>query len=131
MENSGEVEYSPVYFSSLTKTVINNKFKLDQSFQQRIYRLDNCISHGSGWVVEEIISQFLNVRSYLPLSGTSYIKLSAELDHPMKGFINVKNNDNKFYLWCHVRHLNLDDVQLCRITKKDKEIVKDLNYSKC
>ena len=26
MKNSGEIEYSPVYFSSLTKTVINNKF---------------------------------------------------------------------------------------------------------
>ena len=37
MKNSGEVEYSPVYFNSLTKTVINNKFKLDQSFQEIIY----------------------------------------------------------------------------------------------
>ena len=32
---------SPVYFNSLTKTVINNKFKLDQSFQEIIYRLEN------------------------------------------------------------------------------------------
>ena len=31
MKNSSEVEYSPVYFNSLTKTVINNKF---QSFQE-------------------------------------------------------------------------------------------------
>ena len=31
VKNSGEVEYSPVYFNSLTKIVINNKFKLDQS----------------------------------------------------------------------------------------------------
>ena len=30
---------------------------------------------------------------------------------------------------CHVRHLNLDGVKLCRITKKDKEIAKGLNYS--
>ena len=30
MKNSGEIEYSPVYFNSLTKTVTNNKFKLDQ-----------------------------------------------------------------------------------------------------
>ena len=32
-------------------------------------------------------------------------------------------------LWFHVRHLNLNGVKLERITKKDKEIVKDLNYS--
>ena len=65
VKNSGEIEYSPVHFNSLTKTVINfNKFKLDQSFQEIIYRLENWISNGSGWTVEEIISQFLNVSSY-------------------------------------------------------------------
>ena len=53
----------------MTKTVINNKFKLYQSFQEIIYRLDNWISHGSGWVVEEIYSQHLNLNSYLPLSA--------------------------------------------------------------
>ena len=34
MKTSGEVEYSPVYFNFLTKTVSNNKFKLDQLFQE-------------------------------------------------------------------------------------------------
>ena len=47
----------------------------------------------------------------------------------MKGLINIKNNNSKCFLWCHVRHLNLNGVKLERITKKDKEIVKDLNYS--
>ena len=79
---------------------------LDQSFQEIIYRLDNGISHGSGWIVEEIVSQYLNLSSYLPLSGSTYIKLPVELSHPMKGLINIKNNDNKCFLWCHVRHLN-------------------------
>ena len=55
--------------------------------------------------------------------------MSVELRHTMKGLINIKNNDNKCFLWCHVRHLNLNGVKLERITKKDKEIVKDLNYS--
>ena len=32
MKNSGEIEYSPVYFNSSTKTVINNESELDQSF---------------------------------------------------------------------------------------------------
>ena len=81
VKNSGEIEYSPVYFNSLTKTVINNKFKLSQSFQEIIYRLENWISNGSGWVVEEIINQYLNVSYYLPLSGSTYIKLPNELQH--------------------------------------------------
>ena len=97
VKDSGSIEYSPAYFNSLAKTVINNKFGLDQSFQEIIYRLDNWISHGSGWIVEEIISQFLNVSSYLPLSGSTYIKLPIELSHPMKGLINIKNSDNKCF----------------------------------
>ena len=49
MKNSGDIEYSPVYFNSLSKAVINlNKLDLDQSFQEIIYRLDNWIIHGSG-----------------------------------------------------------------------------------
>ena len=55
--------------------------------------------------------------------------MPVELRHPMKGLINIKNNDNKCFLWCHVRHLNLNGVKLGRITKKDEEIVKDLNCS--
>ena len=130
MKNSGEVEYSPVYFNSLAKAIINKKSKLDQPFQETTYRLDNWISHGSGWVVEEIYSQYLNLSSYLPLSGSTYIKLPVELKHPMKGLINIKNDDNKCFLWCHVRHVNLNVVKLERITKKDKETVKDLNCSR-
>ena len=98
VKNSGEIEYSLVYFNSLTKTVINNKFKLDQSFQEIICGLENWISHGSGWIVEEIISQCLNLSSYLPLSGSTYIKLPAELNHPMNGLINITNNDNQCFL---------------------------------
>ena len=47
----------------------------------------------------------------------------------MKGLINTKNDDNKCFVWCHARHLNLDGAKVCRVTKKDKEIVKELNYS--
>ena len=128
VKNNSETEYSPVYFNFSTKTVINNKFKLDHSFQEIIYKLDNWINNGFEWIVEEIISQDLNISCYIPLSGSTYIKLPAELNHPMKGLINIKNNDNKCFLWCHVRHLNCVDKNLGRTTKKDREIVKKLNY---
>ena len=74
MKNSGEVEYSLVYFNFLTKTVINsNKSGLNQAFQEIIYGPENWISHGSGWIVEKIYSHYLNNSSYLPLSGGTYI----------------------------------------------------------
>ena len=95
VKNNGEIEYSPVYFNSLTKTVINLDYKLDQSFQEIIHRLDNWISNRSSWVVEEIYSQYLNISCYLPLSGSTYMKLPVELQYPMKGLINIQNDDNK------------------------------------
>ena len=117
-------------------TVINDKFKLDQPFQEIIYRLENWISHGRGWIVEKIISQYLNLSSYLPLSGITYIKLPKELNNPMKGLINIQNNDNKCFMWCHERHLNCGDKNsgdfslknTGGITKKDREVFKKLNY---
>ena len=54
-------EYSPIYFNSLTKTVTGDKFKLDECFNEIIHRLGIWISHGSGWIVEEIVSQYLNL----------------------------------------------------------------------
>ena len=127
VKNNGEIKYSPVYFNSLTKTVINDNYKLDSTFQEIIYRLDNWISHGSGWIVEEIYNQYVNISSYLPLNGDTYIKLPNELKHPMKGLINIQNNDNKCFMWCHVRRLNLDGRKLHRMRKKDREVFKRLN----
>ena len=35
------IEYSPVYFNSATKTVINSGYNIDKSFQEILYRPDN------------------------------------------------------------------------------------------
>ena len=114
VKSNGEIEYSPVYFNSLTKTVINDNYKLDQAFQEIIYSPDNWMNEGSGWIIEEIYSQYLNISSYLPLTGSTYIKLPVELQHPMKGLINIQNDDSKCFLWCHVKHLNLVGERLQR-----------------
>ena len=45
-----------------------------------------------------------------------------------KGLINIKNNDQQYFLWCHVRHINLVKLDPERITQNDKKLVNDLNY---
>ena len=127
-KTSNETEYKPVYFNSLTKLVINEDYKLDECFNEMIYRLENWIGHGSGWIVEEIISQYLNLSSYFTLSGSTYVKLPKELNHPITRLINIQNNNNKCFMWCHVRHLNCDGKHLWRISGKDREVSKSLNY---
>ena len=42
--------------------------------------------------------------------------------------MNIKNNDNKCFLWCHIRHLNLVEQNPQRITRKNKEMASELNY---
>ena len=74
-KSNGEIEFRPVYFHSTTKTVINHKINLEHTFQEILYRIDNWISKGSGWIVELIKSQDINISTYRPLSGGSYINL--------------------------------------------------------
>ena len=101
---NGDTEYSPVYFNSTTKTVINVESSLDKSFQEILHRIDNWINEGSGRIVESIDGEYVNISAYSPLVLSTYIKLNDELKHSMKGLINIKNSDNKCFLWCHVRH---------------------------
>ena len=42
----------------------------------------------------------------------------------------MKNNDQKWFPWCHIRHINPVKIHPERITQKDKEFVNDLNYDK-
>ena len=69
---NGEIEFTPVYFNSLTKLVINHRYKLNKSFQEKIFRIDAWINEGSGWTVESIESQYINISTYKPLAGSSY-----------------------------------------------------------
>ena len=93
-----EIEFRPVYFNSTTKTVINHKFSLADAFQEILYQIDNWINKGSGWIVELTESQYIKISTYRTLSGSSYVKLPAELKSSKKGLINIKNNDQIYFL---------------------------------
>ena len=125
---NGKIEFRPVHFNSTTITVINHTFSLENAFQEIFYRIDNGINEGSDWFVELIESHYIKVSNYRPLSGSSYIKLPVELRSSKKGLINIKNNDQKCFLWCHVRHINFVKISPERITQNDKKLASDLDY---
>ena len=54
--------------------------------------------------------------------------LPVELRSPRKRLINIKNKDQKCFLWCHVRHINPSKKHPERIKKTDKIIAEELNY---
>ena len=75
--------------------MISHIFSLENAFQEILYIIDNRIIEGSGWIVQLIKSQYTNLSTYRPLSGSSCIKLPIELKSLEKGLINIKNNDQK------------------------------------
>ena len=77
--------------------LLNHKFGLDKSFQAVLYRIDNWINERFGWIVELIESQYISISTCRPLSGSSYIKLPAELKSSKKGLINIKITIKKVF----------------------------------
>ena len=57
----GDTRYSPVYFNSTTKTVIHSEFNFNKSFQKTVYRVDNWINEASGWIIESISGEYVNI----------------------------------------------------------------------
>ena len=125
-----EIEFASVYFNSLTKIVTNRRFKLQNAFQEILYRIDCWINEGSGWITESTESKYIIILTYRPLLGKSYIELPIELRSPKKGPINIKNKDQKCFLWCHVRHINPSKEHPGEIKKVDKRLANNRNYDR-
>ena len=64
--------------------MINHNFSLENAFQENFYRTDNSNDKGSSWIVESIESQYINISTYRPLSGSSYVELSEKLKSSRK-----------------------------------------------
>ena len=90
--------------------------------------IDKWVSEGSGWVIVRIDSHYINVTLYKPLNGSSYVELPTELRNSKKGLINMKNEDEECFRWCHIRHLNPQIKYPERIKNKDKKMINELNY---
>ena len=119
---NGEIESAPVYFSSVAKTVMNHRFKLKNSFQEVSYMIDVWVNEGPDWIVKSIESQYVNISTYRPLSGSSYISLPIELRNQRKGLINIKNRDQKCFYCAMLDILILEK----NIQKEWEKLMKNL-----
>ena len=119
-----------VFFNSSTDLIINEtdiKLSLQASQQQILNKIAQWISEGSGWTIQSIENHYINIVNYSPLKGSSYIKLPQELKN--RGLINLQNEDNECFRWCHIRHLNPQGKDPQRIKKTDKTFICQLDYS--
>ena len=109
--------------------VINQRYCLNDSFEEILNLLDIWIKKVSGWVIDKVEGLYINVANYESLLGGSYILLPIALNNSMKGLINLRNKDHKCFMWCHVRLINPQNKNAERINKQDKKIAANLNYS--
>ena len=130
--SKNEIITKTAYFNSKPKTIIN-KTQITEELQSSKHEILNItaqwISEGSGWTIESVDNHYLNIVQYEPMKGSSYIELPQELNNPKKGLINLKNNDNECFRWCHIRYLNPQDKYPQRIKKIDKEYINKSDYS--
>ena len=115
--------YKTAFFNGKAKTITKAndiEHELSMSRQEILNVIDKWVSEGSGWVIDRIDSHYINVTTYTHLHGSSYIELPTELRNPKKGLINIKNKDNECFRWCHIRHLNPQEIDPQRIKKEDK-----------
>ena len=115
--SADEIVEKSAYFNSTPQTIINQmeiNEALQMSKQQILNKIAQWISEGSGWTIQSVDSHYLNIVKYKPMKGSSYIQLPSELRNSAKGLINMKNEDNECFRWCHIRHLNPQDKDILK-----------------
>ena len=73
---------------------INYQWKHIDDMFQSIYttiisNIQKSLGNVSNWLIDSVIEHANSISKYNPLAGSSYIKLTKELDHPRKGLINI------------------------------------------
>ena len=70
----------------------------------------------------------LNTLIFQLIDHYQEVLIWTELKSPRKGLINIKNKDQKCFLWCHVRHINPSKEHPERILKNGKKVVEKRDY---
>ena len=88
-----------VYHSCDVHGALNSTYEnlAIEDFQQR----------GSGWILDKLIALDLHLLEFDPLRATSYIPLPTCIQN-RKAVINIKNKDEKCFLWSAIAGLYRD-----------------------
>ena len=118
-------------FHSIGDKIITESTDVNEIYQEMINEIEEEIQKveqaaGSGWIFIEVENLTLHTSIWKPLSASSYIDLPPFLKNK-KAIINMKNRDNKCFLWCVLRALYPKDDHPERIDKDLKSKENTLN----
>ena len=96
-----------------------------------IEELETYQKNGSGWYFKEVVQLEIHTVEYNPSKGSSYIPLPDWISNK-KAIVNIKNKDEKCFLWCKLRYLHPKERDEERLTGlKEYEFslnTKDINF---
>ena len=85
---------------NIKNLTITNAYEINMNSYNEylLEKIERFQGEGSGWRIEGILSCNVNVSQYTPLRGSSYIDSPGKIKN-IQCCINVKNNDNKCFMW--------------------------------
>ena len=135
-EKDGEEQRDNFYFHSELKMILAST-DVDEVFEAMVDEIEAAIQKaenaaGTVWRLESIIDIKLHTAEWVPLNASSYMELPTYLKNK-KAIINMKNKDDKCFLWCVLRALNpveknKDRVDKDLISKQDTLNMKGIKY---
>ena len=97
-----------VYQASKTYVAMNPE-EIDnvipEVFQTISAKFQEFQREGSGWTLDHVVKVEVYTATYDPLVGSSHILLPLDLIDS-RSILNIKNYDNKCFLWCILAHLH-------------------------
>ena len=108
------------YFNSetLESFRFNDSEKLlEICFESILAKIESYTKDGSEWYLKEVEQLEIHTTEHNPVKGSSYIDLPKWIKDK-KAIINIKNKDDKCFLWCILRYLYPRD--------RDEERIGDL-----
>jgi hypothetical protein len=127
----GKTKKDSVYFKSKTGTVTNFEDIENTAATNQLTilsRIETFQNLGSNWIILNIESHYINIAIYKSLAGSSYMKLPDDISNSKCGLLNMRNDDNMCFVWCHVRHLRPKARRATTITQEDRDFELSLDY---
>lgn len=106
---ANEIVFNEAVFTFPTQLSLIKKELIQQILQSTSFFLDTIETFtnlGSGWIFDHIVRLDIKVGKYSPLVGSSYIPTPQKIANPAHKILNIRNTDNKCFLWCIVAKLH-------------------------
>ena len=117
-DKSSLIVQDKAYFHSDTYINLEStdvKEILTEVFHTILEKISIYQQNGSGWYFKEVVHLEIHTVDFKPMRGSAYIPLPDWIMRK-KTIVNIRNNDEKCFLWCVLRCLHPRDKNDFRLT---------------